>query len=258
MAGQFQVVRMKGIEVSNLTVKFRNEAVLDNINLKINHPSFVVIMGPNGAGKTTFLKALIGLISYTGRIKIFGNAPKDARNTIGYLPQRDHINTNVPLKVKDVLLLPLISRHMGIKKENVKWAKGNLKKVGMEKYWNDKFDTLSGGQQQRVLFARTLMTDPKLIILDEPFSATDVKTKMELIQLLHNLKIEKTILIVIHDINPLVECTDSVLLLNKRQIDFGLVSQVINEENMKKLYGVGIPIIHREKVCYIMGGDRHV
>ncbi len=256
MADPFQVMTM-GIEIENLSVRYRDYVALDNVSLKIEHPSLVVIMGPNGAGKTTFLKALLGLIPYSGKISIFGKNPRDAREIIGYLPQRDNINLNVPLRVKDVLLLPLTSQGFGIKREFVERAKKNLELVEMADYWNAKIGELSGGQQQRVLFARALMNDPRLLILDEPFSATDVKTKMNLIQLLHRLKKNMTILIVLHDINPLVECTDRVILLDGKVIAYGLVSEVINQENLQKMYGTQIHVIQSGPTCYIIGGDRH-
>jgi len=249
---------MISIETRGLTVHYRDKEAIKDITLKIEHPSFVTIMGPNGAGKTTFLKAIMGMIPYSGSVKIMGKAPKEARGFIGYLPQRERINTNVPLKVKEVVLMPLASKKFGLKKEYVERAKKVLEKVDMLDYWNHRFDALSGGQQQRVLFARTLITNPKVLILDEPFSATDVKTKSSLIELLHHLKSEKTILIVIHDINPLVECTDDVLLLNKKVLAFGLVKDVINEENLEQLYGTRIPIIREMDKCYVVGGDRHV
>ncbi len=249
---------MNSIELKNLTVRYREGIAIENINLEIHHPSFVTIMGPNGAGKTTLLKAIMGMVPYEGEIKIMGKNPKEGKKVIGYLPQRERINTNVPVTVKDVVLMPLVSNVRGVKKEHVDKAKEVLKMVNMIGYWNRRFDALSGGQQQRILFARTLVTDPDILILDEPFSATDVKTKTSLIHLLHSFKKEKTILIVIHDINPLVECTDYVLLLKKKVLGFGMVKDVITEKNMERLYGTRVPVIKTPETCYVVGGDRHV
>ena len=247
------------IYVKNLCVKYDGYIALENINFEIQHPSFLVIIGPNGAGKTTLLKALLGLIPYDGEIKILGKEPLEARNFIGYMPQRDRINTNIPLKVKDVILMPLLSKSIiEIKKEYIKRAKESLKFVGLQHLWNKDFHSLSGGQQQRVFLARTLALNPKVIILDEPFSATDVATKMKTIELLHTLKKERTIILVTHDINPLVECTDKVLLLNRRMVAFGDTIDVITEENMEKLYGTRLPVIRERNVCYVAGSDTHV
>ncbi len=245
------------IEVRNLTVKYDGHVALENLTFSLEHPSFLVILGPNGAGKTTLLKTFLGLIPYEGEIRIFGKEPREVRNLLGYMPQRDRINRSVPLRVKDVVMMPLLVT-IGLKKEVVKRAREALRGVGMEKYWNADFRSLSGGQQQRVFLARTLARNPKAILLDEPFSATDVATKMAVIKILHRLKRERTIILVTHDVNPLVECTDKVLLLNRKMIGFGRLIDVITEENMERLYGTRVPIIRRENVCYTVGGDIHV
>ncbi len=247
-----------GIEIRNLNVKYGDYLALKNINLRINHPSFVVIIGPNGAGKTTLLKALLDLIPYEGEVRIFGKKPREIRERMGYLPQRENININIPLLVKDVVLMPISSRRFILRREDVERAKKYLKLVGMLDYWNHRFDALSGGQQQRVLFARTLMNDPDIIVLDEPFSATDVATKMNLIRLLHKISKEKTVILVTHDINPLAECTDMVVLLRRKVISYGNVMDTITEENMEKLYGVRVPVIRIENICYVAGSDVHV
>ncbi len=247
------------IEIENLSVKYGNNIALENINLKLEHPSLLVIMGPNGAGKTTLLKSLLGLVEYEGKIRIFGKKPEEARDMIGYMPQRDRVNTNIPLRVKDVVLMPLLSKYyFGIRLQDVKNAKKALKRVNMLHYWDKNFSALSGGEQQRVFLARVLAQNSKVLILDEPFSATDVATKMKMAKILHILKRDKTIIIVTHDVNPLVECTDKILLLRKRIIAYGTVPEVLREENMERLYGVRVPIIRRENVCYVVGGDVHL
>ena len=244
--------------MKNLTVKYGDYIAIEDVNLQINHPSFVVIIGPNGAGKTTLLKSLLDLIPHEGEVKIFGKKPKEMRNRIGYLPQRERINTNIPILVRNVVLMPVSARKFVISKGDVKNARTYLKVVGMENFWNYRFDALSSGQQQRVLFARTLMNDPDILILDEPFSATDVATKMSLIKLLHKISKNKTIILVTHDINPLVECADVVVLLRRRVISYGFVMDAITEENLEKLYGVRVPVIRRENICYVAGSDAHV
>ena len=247
------------IEVRNLRVRYDGYTALENVSFSLEHPSLLVIIGPNGAGKTTLLKSLLGLVEYEGDIRIFGKEPEKAREFIGYMPQRDRVNTNIPLRVRDVILMPLLARRsFGINKEDVKRAKEALKTVGLVRYWNRNFRALSGGEQQRIFLARTLAQNAKILILDEPFSATDVATKMKMINILHKLKKEKTIILVTHEINPLVECSDKFLLLNRRMIAFGNVNEVINEENLERLYGTHIPVIRRENVCYVVGSDIHV
>ncbi len=249
---------MKGIIIENLVVKYDGYTALEDINLDIEHPSFIVILGPNGAGKTTLLKSMLSLIPYEGKIKILGEEPERARRFLGYMPQRDSINTNVPLKVSEVILLSLTAEKITIRKKDVEMAKKALKIVDMERFWNKNFSSLSGGQQQRVLLARTLAKNPRVLILDEPFSATDVSTKMNLIRILHDLKNDKTIILVTHDINPLVECTDKIILLNRRVIAYGNIADTLTEENLEKVYGTRVPIVRMGNICYTVGSDVHV
>ncbi len=247
------------IQVENLTVRYGEHTALEGISFTLPHPSLLVVIGPNGAGKTTLLKALLGLVDYEGDVRIFGKRPEDAREGIGYMPQRDFVNTNIPLRVKDVVLMPLLARRIfGIEKEDVSSARAALEKVGMLDYWNRSFHNLSGGEQQRVLLARALARNTKILVLDEPFSATDMAAKMKMISMLHELKREKTIIIVTHDINPLVDCSDRFLLLNRRMVDFGDAFTVVTEENMERLYGVRVPVVRRGNACYVLGGDTHV
>ncbi len=247
------------IEVRNLSVRYDSNIALENVSFNLEHPSLLVIMGPNGAGKTTLLKSLLGLVNYEGEIKIFGKNPYNAREMIGYMPQRDRVNTNIPLRVKDVVLMPILSKYyFGIPADDVKRAKKALERVNMLEYWNRRFMALSGGEQQRIFLARVLAQNSKILVLDEPFSAADVATKMKMANIIHHLKRDKTIIIVTHDVNPLVECTDKILLLKRRIIAYGEVSEVLNEQNMEKLYGVKVPIVRRDKICYVVGGDTHI
>ncbi len=247
------------IVVKNLTVRYGSKVAIENVSFELKHPSLLAVIGPNGAGKTSLLRALLGLVEYSGEIRVFGREPREARSLVGYMPQRDNVNTNIPMRVKDVLLMPLLSRyHFRIPREDVENAKKALATVGLEEIWNEKFSSLSGGQQQRIFLARALAQDAKVLILDEPFSAADVATKMRMTEILHKLKVEKTIIIVTHDLNPLADCTDNVLLLNRRMVAFGRVIDVVTEENMRLLYGVRVPVIRGENVCYVMGSDMHV
>ncbi len=247
------------IEVRDLTVRYDGHLALEGVSFSIPHPSLLVVIGPNGAGKSTLLKSLLGLVDYEGEVKIMGRNPREAREIMGYMPQRDYVNTNMPLRVRDVVLMPLLAKKLlSVPRKDVESAREALEKVGMLNYWNRSFHALSGGEQQRVLLARALASGAEILVLDEPFSATDMAAKMNMIRMLHRLKREKTIVLVTHDINPLVDCSDKFLLLNRRMVAFGDAFSVITEENMEKLYGVRTPVVRKGNSCYVLGGDVHV
>lgn len=255
------------IEVENLTVRYGEEVALDDISFKLEHPSFLTIIGPNGSGKTTLLKSILGLIKpEKGNIKIFNiDVLKDAtkaRHMVGYVPQRERISTNVPIRVADIVLMGRLARYGPLtvpSKYDVEKVREALELVGMVDFWNNRFFSLSGGQQQRILIARALAVEPKMLLLDEPFSAVDIPTQREILNMLYNLRLQKniTVVLVTHDVNPVVECSDKIMILNKRLIAYGKPNDVIKDDILLKAYGVAVKIIAHEGICYVLSGDTH-
>jgi len=255
------------IEVENLTVKYGDEVALEDINFKLEHPSFLTIIGPNGSGKTTLLRTILGLIKpEKGHVRVFNievlRNPTKARHMIGYVPQRERISANIPIRVVDIVLMGRLARFGPLtmqSKYDMEKVKEALKLVGMVDFWDKRFSSLSGGQQQRVLIARALAVEPKMLILDEPFSAVDIPTQREILNLLYNLRIREdiTVVMVTHDVNPVIECSDKIMILNKKLIAYGTPDEVIKDENLLKAYGVAIKIITHEGICYVLSGDTH-
>ena len=227
---------MEVVKVEDLFVQLNGKLVLRDINLGIHEGSFVCIMGPNGAGKTTLLKTILGLIKpIRGKIQVFGVNPfrnrSKLKGLIGYVPQREDVNYDVPLLVKDVVLMGrTVKRGLGIfTREDVEIAKRMLDKVGLLDLWNEPFNHLSVGQQQRVLIARALAIEPRLLLLDEPFTGVDVTSKQLILDLLAELKRERvTIIMVTHDLSTLTDEIDEVILLNRRIITMGKPKDMLN------------------------------
>lgn len=255
------------IIVKNLTVQYGDFKAIENVSFEVHLPKFLTIMGPNGAGKTTLLKALIGLVKPSkGFMRVLGYDPiKDGlklRRVIGYVPQRERIETTIPVKVKNVVLMGLICKK-GIPRipssRDVALAKEALVKVELEDLWDKRFSELSGGQQQRVLIARALASNPKLLLLDEPLTAIDVKSQWEILETLKKLREEHKIgvIMVTHDINPVVEYTDEVMLLNRRLIAYGKLQNVLTEENLQIAYGPNVKVVVSGELCFAITGDVH-
>lgn len=245
------------IEVRNVSFSYNGKEALHDISFKTSN-EFVAIMGPNGSGKTTLIKLIMGLLKPNkGSIKVFNLAPEKAREIIGYMPQRESIAKHFPIRVKDVVLMGLNKKFYS--KNDIEKAKKALEEVGLLKLWNERFDSLSQGQQQRILFARALVKEPKLIILDEPFNAVDLPSREKMIEILKEKRREgKEILIVVHNINPILHEIEKILLLNKKKIAYGEPKEVINQENLRKAYGTDVQIIICEDgYCHPLLGDTH-
>jgi len=196
------------VKIKNLTFKYHNEIILDNINLDILKNDYVALIGPNGGGKTTLIKLILGLLKPTnGKIEL-------KTNKIGYVPQYTNFSLDIPIRVIDVVLQGILSKYKFFYNENdKKIAIEKLKLVNMENFANKKISQLSGGQRQRVLIARALVSEPNILILDEPTSAIDIKGQKEIYEILKNLEITK--LIISHDINILLEGVNKVAFVSK-------------------------------------------
>lgn len=205
---------MNDIEMKNLSVNYGEVCALKDINLKIGNREFVGITGPNGAGKSTLLKVLLGILNPTsGSIVLKDNV------SIGYVPQFTSFDKQFPIKVLDVILMGSLSNKIKLlkkySKEDIDRARNIMDKLGILEFEDRQIGQLSGGQLQKVLIGRALMTDPEILVLDEPTASLDFKAKTEIYEMLSKIKKEKTIIIVTHDIKEVVSYTDRVVYLNK-------------------------------------------
>ncbi len=245
------------IEVKNISFSYNSKEVLKDISFTLSK-EFLAIMGPNGSGKTTLIKLIMGFLKpLKGSIRIFGKTPEESREFIGYMPQREAIARHFPIRVKDIVLMGIKKRFYT--KDDIEMAKKALEEVDMLDFWDNKFNALSQGQQQRVLFARALVKNPKLIILDEPFNAVDLPSREKMIEVLKEKRQKgKEIIVVVHNVNPILHEIDKVLLLNKIKIAFGKPKEVLNQENLRRTYGIDVQIIICEEgYCHPLVGDTH-
>ena len=223
-------------------VQLGNTQALDDVTFSITKGKKVAVVGPNGGGKSTLFNALAGLVPVVnGSLKINGLSPQDAKGSISYVPQRDLINRNFPLSVKQVVEMGLVSKNslnlFSRKQINLK-IKEALENVGLSEKINESINNLSGGQFQRVLIARGLAQDADILLLDEAFSAVDVGAQEDIMSLISDINLDgKTILVATHDINNLEEKFDEVLCLNRHCCAYGNPSEVLTKDVIKEMYG---------------------
>ncbi|MCD6564115.1 MAG: metal ABC transporter ATP-binding protein [Thermoproteales archaeon] len=234
------------VNIENVTVKYNSFKVLDNISFNLISPFFVVIMGPNGAGKTTLLKTLLGLVKPTqGNINIYGYNPErnisEIRKITGYVPQIVNINTYVPITVEEVVSMGYLSKTKPpriLSKRVKNKVKEVLEIVNLPGVENKMFTELSGGQRQRILIARALIKNPKLLLLDEPFSMLDFKIKCEITALLYKLfrELDIDILMVAHELSPCIPYQPQVIILNKKIYAIGKADEVLKTDILSQAY----------------------
>lgn len=237
------------IDVSDLTVAYRERAVLWDIDLEVPKGVLMAVVGPNGAGKTTLLRSMMGLIApAAGQVLIHGERYEPKRRLIAYVPQRESVDWDFPTSALDVVMMGRYGdlgwfRRPGRREREM--AAVALSRVGMEAYAHRQISQLSGGQQQRVFLARALVQDAEVYFLDEPFQGVDAVTEDAIVDVLKDLRGQgKTIVAVHHDLQTVPEYFDWVLLLNVRRIASGPVSDVFTEANLRLTYGGKVGAIY--------------
>jgi zinc transport system ATP-binding protein len=236
------------IEVKKLTYRYEKDVVLENINLTVPNGSFLAIVGPNGSGKSTLLKLLLGLLKpQKGEILIFGqeiNKFKDWQK-IGYVSQKaNSFNTGFPATVFEVVASGL-TKKLGMfklfKNEHSQRVLDALDAVGMKQFSKRNIGELSGGQQQRIFIARALVSEPSLLILDEPTVGVDAENVNTFYRMLEDLNKNRdiTLLLVTHDIGTISDKVSHVACLNKHLHFHGETTEFeqLRADDMSKVYG---------------------
>lgn len=208
-------MKQSAVAISQLSFAYENVPVLEQAALEIEKGSFIGIIGPNGGGKTTLLKLLMGFIQPTkGFVRVFGKEPSQFRTKIGYVPQFHKCDREFPITVQELVLLGALSKTSlfgSYPKEIKQKALELIDEMGLMPHRKQSFGSLSGGLAQRALLARALLSDPDLLLLDEPTANVDPSSTALIMQRLEKMKGEKTILLVTHDLRTIAERVDLVL-----------------------------------------------
>ncbi|WP_299940212.1 ATP-binding cassette domain-containing protein [uncultured Microbulbifer sp.] len=234
------------ITADNVSLQLAGRQLLKDITLELRQDDIVTLIGPNGAGKTTLLRLLLGLSRPSS-----GIIWRKPGLRIGYMPQRLHIDSAMPMSVERFLLLG--QRHL-----KPSQAQAALDRVGAGQLKNTSLSNLSGGEMQRVLLARAASRKPHLLVLDEPTQGVDVGGQGELYQLIATLRDELGcgVLLVSHDLRLVMAATDRVLCLNQHICCHGLPEQVSRDPAYLELFGDKVaPYTHQHNHQHHLSGD---
>ncbi len=236
--------------------------------MTVGRGEFVAVLGPNGAGKSTLMSAILGLLPLaSGEVSVLGTTPAQARSRIGYLPQRRGFDESTRVRGIDLVWLGLDGARWGLPLPITRGGRARRRAararvcdaialVGATGYANRAIGELSGGEQQRMLIAQALVSDPELLILDEPLDSLDLPNQTEVAGLLHRIRTvqEVTVLLVAHDINPLLGYLDRVIYLAGGRALAGPVEEVITAPKLSELYGAPIEVLRtREGRLVVVG-----
>ena len=226
---------MAELRFHNLTLGYERHPAVHHLSGTVASGALVAVVGPNGAGKSTLFKGVVGAIK-----PLAGTIERDGTDAheIAYLPQVPDIDRSFPINVYDMVAMGLwrmrgLFGRIGDKDHHI--IEKAIAAVGLIGFEQRSIGTLSGGQMQRMLFARLLVQDARVIVLDEPFTAIDERTAADLLDLVRRWHNEKrTILAALHDIDLVKANFPNTLLLAREPVAWGRTSDVLTAENLNK------------------------
>lgn len=247
------------LSARGIRVILSGKSVLDGVDLTVAAGEFVGLIGANGAGKTTLLRVLLGVL-----LPSSGQVVRPRRGTVaggvGYLPQKVALDSDAPLRARDVVALGLDGGRLGIPlrrsglNERVDEA---LHAVGAADLAGERIGELSGGQQQRVLLAHALISKPALLLLDEPLANLDPASTHDVVELLDELRRSQRVAIVMtaHDMNVLLPVMDRIVYLAGGRAATGSPEEVVRADVLTRLYGRPIRVIRAEGRMLVIADD---
>jgi zinc/manganese transport system ATP-binding protein len=249
------------ITLERVRVQFGKRTILDDVNMTMNEGEFIVVLGPNGAGKSTLLKLLLGLLKpASGVIRVLGKPPRRGNNAIGYAPQHRKLEADLVLRARDVVGFGLDGNRWG---PGIPGARRNaiidkaLLEVDASAFADAPIGQLSGGEQQRLLIAQALLTNPQLLLLDEPLANLDISHEQEIVALVEKVCRTRNVavMLVTHDINPLLTVADRVMYMAHGHTAIGPTDEVITSATLTQLYGSPVEVVQALGRVFVVGAE---
>ncbi|MEX2204032.1 MAG: metal ABC transporter ATP-binding protein [Actinomycetota bacterium] len=229
------------VRFEKVTARYGREPVLVNIDLSVSEGDFVGIVGPSGSGKTTLLRAIAGTVR-----PIAGRVVRARSTTIGYVPQVETVNWYFPVTVREAVLMSRVDGRVlpWASRRDVHEADEVLERLGIGDLGGRHIRELSGGQQQRVFVARAMLQRPKLLLLDEPTSGVDVRTRHDVMHLIHELHHDGlAVVLTTHDLNGIAAHLPRLVCLNREVIATGRPQEVITPDVLERTYGAPLEVL---------------
>jgi len=237
------------LRLDGVGVRLGGREILRDVSFSIRPGEFTGLIGPNGAGKTTLLRVILGLQQASSGSVLIDGAPRAARgSSIGYVPQKLAIEPDVPLRVRDVVTLGLDGNRFGLRlpsRARRELVGDMITAVGAQRYADARIGELSGGEQQRVMIAHTLISRPRLLLLDEPLANLDLSSEQGIVSVLARLARAERVAVLLsaHDMNPLMPVMDRIVYVAAGRVAVGSTDEVVQPEVLSRLYGQHVDVI---------------
>jgi zinc/manganese transport system ATP-binding protein len=253
--------RRDTLAVDGVTVRLGGRTILDDVGFTLRRGEFTGLIGANGAGKTTLFRVILGLQPPTaGRVTVAGGERR--RGRVGYVPQKFLLDPDMPLRGRDLVGLGLDGHRLGpswpSRRRNA-LVEEMLAAVDATRFADSRVGQLSGGEQQRILIAHALISEPELLLLDEPLANLDLRSAQEVVGLLARIAREKQIAVLIsaHEMNPLLPVMDRVVYLASGRAASGTADEVVRSDVLSALYGHHVDVLRVHGRVLVVAGTGH-
>lgn len=242
-----------------------------DVSLAVYDGEFIAILGPNGAGKSTLIKAVLGLLALSeGSISILDQPVRRGSRQIGYVPQRRNFDGDIHVRGRDVVHLGLDGARWGVPipglgrllrtsrpGDSARRVQEVIELVGAEGYADRPIGELSGGEQQRLLLAQALVIRPRALLLDEPLDSLDLRNQSEMSAVIRRISEESNtaVLLVAHDVNPLLPYLDRVCYVAQGHVAIGLPEDIITTQTLTRLYGSPVEVLRTSQGQLVVVGQ---
>ncbi len=243
------------VNLRGICASYGDALVLIDVDLELRSGEFVGIVGPSGSGKSTLLRVLLGTVK-----PVAGVVDRAPGTRIGYVPQVEQINWDFPVTVAECVLMSRVGGRLApwaSKAEKAEVARV-LERLGIGELAGRHIRALSGGQQQRVFLARAMVSEPDLLLLDEPTSGVDVRTRHEILHLLGELNSDGLgIVLTTHDLNGIAAHLPRLVCLNQRVIGAGRPDQVLVPDVLEATYGSPMEVLEHGGMRVVVDAPVH-
>jgi zinc/manganese transport system ATP-binding protein len=255
------LMRMAGPAVScvGVTLAYGDRRVWSDLTLDVAPGSFVAILGPNGAGKTSLLKAILGLVAPSdGEVSVFGRPPRRGDPAIGYIPQHQSFDRDLPMRGRDLVRMGIDGHRWGIGLPDARISADvdrAIASVDATGYANGPIGRLSGGELQRLRIAQALVGGPRLLLCDEPLASLDLHHQQAITDLIAGWRRDAagTVLFVTHDVNPVLHLVDRLVFVVNGRWAAGTPDEVLTSERMSDLYGSHVDVVRVHGRVLVVG-----